>query len=97
MSDDIQVVQSSGIASGYMSILIFYLYIANSKKIDELYSNPMLLWFIGPFLIYWLTRIWLLAQRKNVDSDPVLFAIKDVTSWIIGIVIGTIIVLSALS
>jgi 4-hydroxybenzoate polyprenyltransferase/phosphoserine phosphatase len=97
ISDDIQVVQTSGITSGYMSVLIFYLYITNSKEVAELYSNQMWLWFIGPFLIYWLTRIWILAKRGNVDSDPILFAIKDGTSWIIGIVISTIILLGALS
>ena len=96
-NDDIQIVQSSGVASGYMSVLVFYLYITNSKKVEVLYSNPVSLWFIGPFLIYWLTRIWLLAQRGKVDSDPILFAIKDVPSWIVGIVIGTLIVLGALS
>lgn len=93
MTNDIQVVQSSGIASGFMSVLILYLYITNSREVTELYSNPMWLWFIGPFLIYWVTRIWLLAQRGNVDSDIILFTIKDVASWIVGIVIATIIAL----
>jgi 4-hydroxybenzoate polyprenyltransferase len=92
--DDMHVILSSGISSGYMSVLIYYLYITNSPKVIQLYSSPEWLWFIGPLLIYWITRLWLLAQRKHVDSDPVLFAIKDYTSWIIGLIILIIMLFS---
>ncbi len=94
--NDMVIIQSSGIASGYMSVLIFFLYITNSREVIELYSNPMWLWFIGPLLIYWLTRIWLLAQRRCVDSDPVLFAVKDFQSWVIGFGILSMILLGSL-
>jgi len=93
--DDMFLIQSSGISSGFMSVLVFFIYITNSQVVRELYSNTLLLWFIGPLLIYWLNRMWFLAQRGTVDSDPVLFAIKDFTSWIMGLLTILFIFLSS--
>ena len=92
--DDLYIILSSGMSSGYISVLIFYLYLTNSSDVARLYSHPMWLWFIGPLLIYWLTRLWFLAQRKRIDSDPVLFAIKDHASWLIGVIVFIIILIS---
>jgi 4-hydroxybenzoate polyprenyltransferase/phosphoserine phosphatase len=93
--DDMFLIQSSGISSGFMSVLVFFIYITNSQVVRELYSNTTLLWFIGPLLIYWLNRMWFLAQRGTVDGDPVLFAIKDCASWIIGLLTILFIFLSS--
>ena len=35
--------------------------------------------------VYWLGRITLLANRGAVDDDPVVFAITDRTSWLVGL------------
>jgi len=78
-----------------MSVLVYFIYITNSQVVRELYSNTILLWFIGPMLIYWLNRMWFLAQRGTVDGDPVLFAIKDCVSWIIGMLTILFIFLSS--
>ena len=59
-----------------MSVLVFFIYITNSQVVRELYSNTTLLWFIGPLLIYWLNRMWFLAQRGTIDGDPVPFCHK---------------------
>ncbi len=93
---DMPLVQICGIASGFISVLVFFLYITNSNEAVALYSQPMYLWAIGPFLIYWLTRIWFLANREMVDSDPVLFAVKDVTSWAVGGIITLLVVLGSI-
>ena len=93
--EDMQIIVSAGLASGYISVLIFFLYIANSVKVNQLYKNPDYLWFIGPMLIYWLTRIWILAQRGELHSDPVHFAVKDPVSWTIGFLSVALIVLGA--
>lgn len=71
-----------GIVSGYLSVLVFALYI-NSNKIPSLYQHPQLLWLVCLLLLYWLTRIWLLAYRGQIHEDPVLFAVKDKTSFLI--------------
>ena len=32
----------------------------------------------------WLMRVWLLANRGELDDDPVVFAIKDTQSIMVG-------------
>ncbi|MFN0178666.1 MAG: hypothetical protein ACKVZ0_07665 [Gemmatimonadales bacterium] len=33
-------------------------------------------------VLYWLTRIWILARRGEVREDPVVFAITDRVSYL---------------
>jgi 4-hydroxybenzoate polyprenyltransferase/phosphoserine phosphatase len=93
--EDISLVQTAGISSGFISILVFYLYITNSEVVTELYTQPMFLWAVGPLLIYWLIRLWVKAKRGLVDSDPVFFAVKDAVSWIVGACVTLLVVLGA--
>ncbi len=60
--DDEDLLRTAGIASGYLSVLVFTLYI-NAPEIMQHYGRPQLLWFIAPCLLYWITHAWLLAQR----------------------------------
>ncbi len=94
-TDDLQTIKSSGISCGYISVLVFYLYITDSSTVNELYRNKEWLWLVGPLLIYWHTRMWILAQRKGIESDPVLFTVKDLTSWIVLIGIVFVILIGA--
>lgn len=80
-SGDSAMVQTAGITSGFLSVLVFLLYIANSKEVHEFYPHPLWLWMIAPLFIYWIMRVWFLAERKRIHSDPVTFAIKDGPSW----------------
>lgn len=81
--DDISLLLGIGPASGYLSVLVFALYV-NSPKVATLYSNPILLWAIAPFMLYWITRMWLLAHRGKMTDDPIVFTVKDKYSYIIG-------------
>lgn len=92
---DMPIVLSAGLACGYMSVLVFFLYIANSPVVDKLYNRPIVLWLFGPILAFWITRVWILANRREVHSDPVLFAIKDKASWLVGIASAILIVAGA--
>jgi len=75
-SEDRWVISGAGIACGYVSVLVLALYI-NSETASRLYHLPELLWLVGPLLLHWITRFWLLAQRGVVDDDPVVFAARD--------------------
>jgi 4-hydroxybenzoate polyprenyltransferase len=81
-ADDRPVVLTIGSASGVASVLVLALYL-NSEDMRILYQNPFWLWFLCPMLLYWLARIWTLANRGTLDSDPVLFALKDRVSWLL--------------
>lgn len=74
--EDIEQLRSFGTASGYASVVVFALYI-NNPEIANLYRHPHWLWLMAPLLIYWISRIWLLAHRGELDEDPVVFALTD--------------------
>ncbi|MDN0103894.1 MULTISPECIES: UbiA family prenyltransferase [Yersinia] len=91
---DMPLLLASGISSGYISILVFVLYIDSSAGLQN-YNNPDVLYFIAPILFVWLTRVWLLTWRGDMHDDPVAFAIKDRTSQLMGFVMAVLMILAA--
>ncbi len=92
-SDDLDLIRSLGTASAYASILIFALYV-DSNRVRALYRHPGALWFIAPILVYWVSRVWLLAHRGELDYDPIVFALKDKVSYVLLAITAIIIVLA---
>jgi 4-hydroxybenzoate polyprenyltransferase len=90
---DIEYLREMGIASGYMAILIFALYI-NSPSVSEHYSHPQVLWMICPALFYWVSRIWLKTGRGEMADDPIVFSIKDRGSQFVAVCMLIIILLA---
>lgn len=81
---DLEQLRSFGTASAYASVVIFAIYISGSD-VTLLYHHPERLWLVVPLMILWLNRVWLLASRGELDEDPVVFAITDRMSLLIGI------------
>ena len=77
---DLPIVQTMGVGSGYLAVLIFSLYIT-SEQVKEIYNTPKALWLACPLILYWMSRMWLFAQRGNLRGDPLLFALSDRTSY----------------
>jgi 4-hydroxybenzoate polyprenyltransferase len=92
---DLDIIKSVGPTCGLMAVVIFCLYI-NSPKVLELYPRPEALWLIAPVLLYWITRIWFLAARNQLDDDPVVFALRDKISHLAAIVTGACILAAKL-
>ncbi|HHB93389.1 MAG TPA: UbiA family prenyltransferase [Thioploca sp.] len=88
---DINMIANIGPTSGYLAILVFSLYIS-SEKVTTLYNSPFILWLTCPLLLYWITRIWFLANRQQMLDDPVQFALTDKISWLV--VICSVILIS---
>lgn len=82
-TDDMPVIESMGVASGYLSVLIMALYI-NSPENHARYASPEALWGICPLLLFWMSRVWLKTHRGEMDDDPVVFAVRDPMSLVIG-------------
>lgn len=80
---------SMGGASGYLAVLVLALYI-NSEQVIALYRNPLLLWLICPLLLFWISRMWLLAHRGRIDQDPIVATVRDPVSYIIGALVALI-------
>jgi len=81
--DDLPLVSQMAIGSGYVSVLVLALYLT-SPDVTELYAEPAMLWGICPILLYWLSRMVMVAHRGGMHDDPIVFAVKDRTSWICG-------------
>ncbi len=94
---DLNILRSIGPTSGYMAVLVFCLYIQQSKDVAELYAQPRVLWAICPILLYWITRIWFLADRHGVADDPLLFALRDKISYFVAILIFIVVVVATTS
>lgn len=92
--EDLPILHSFGTASGYLCVLVLALYI-NSPAVEPLYRHPQIIWFLCVLLLYWISRVWLKAHRGKMHDDPVIFALKDQVSLIIGI-LATITVLLAI-
>lgn len=75
-----------GISSSVMSVIILGFYI-QSNTVYSLYEAPFMLWTIVGIILVWLIRIWKLALLGKIPADPVLFATKDVASYIAILVI----------
>ena len=85
-ADDGALLGMLGTASGYLSVLVFALYIT-SGDVVALYRHPAVLWFAVPLLLYWMSRVWLLAHRGALHEDPLLFALHDLPSYVTGLAI----------
>ncbi len=91
---DIEQLRSFGTASGYAAVVVFSFYIG-MRDTTTLYRHPIRLWLITPLMILWLSRVWLLASRGELDEDPVIFAVTDRMSLLIGAAVMVIAVLAA--
>jgi 4-hydroxybenzoate polyprenyltransferase len=88
--DDRIPVSAMGVASGYVSVLVLALYVS-SQDVRRLYTHPAWLWMLCVLVLHWISRMWLLAWRGDVDDDPVVFAIFDPTSWAVA-VLGAVVI-----
>ncbi len=84
--DDLPIIAMIAISAGYVSVLVMALYV-NAPTVTELYGDPRLLWGVCAVLLYWITRMVMLAHRGRMDDDPVIFAARDSTSRICGLAI----------
>ena len=81
---DLEVLASLGCSSGYLSVLVLALYI-NESSTGNLYHSPEWMWLACPLLLFWLSRVWLIAHRGQMNDDPIVFALRDLTSLCIGL------------
>lgn len=78
---DLEVILALGSASAIVSALVLALYI-NGEAAKNLYARPEFLWILCAILLYWISRVWLLAARGQMHDDPVVFALTDKASYL---------------
>jgi 4-hydroxybenzoate polyprenyltransferase len=83
-AEDAPLTLGLGLATATTSPVILVLYLIDSAWPSHNYAAPNALWAAPVVLSLWLMRVWLLANRAELDDDPVTFAIKDVPSLTLG-------------
>jgi 4-hydroxybenzoate polyprenyltransferase/phosphoserine phosphatase len=90
---DAPLVQQLGVTSGYAATLVLALYL-NSENVIKLYRTPEIIWGAVPLMLLWISWMWLKAHRGLMHDDPIVFAIKDKVSILIGALFVAILVVA---
>ena len=73
------------------------LYLVEDAMPDGAYKAPTFLWAAPVLVALWTSRIWLLADRGELDDDPVAFAIDDRISLVLGLLLAIAFFLAVLA
>ena len=89
---DIEQLRAFGTAAAYASVVVLTLYI--SALDTRLYHHPQRLWLLIPILLLWVSQLWLLASRAELHDDPVVYAITDKRSLLLGALVLAVVFLA---
>ncbi len=73
---DLHVIGAMAAASAMNAVTVFSLYVS-STAVTPLYSRPWMLWLLTPLLLYWFGRALMMAHRREMPDDPILYAFRD--------------------
>ncbi|MGC9197897.1 MAG: UbiA family prenyltransferase [Acidobacteriaceae bacterium] len=90
MVGDLEQLRALGTGSMYASVVVLTLYI-NNPETNLLYQHPGRLWMVVPVLLLWLSRMWMLASRGQMHDDPVVYAITDKRSLMLGALMAVVV------
>ncbi|MCB8878381.1 UbiA family prenyltransferase [Acidisoma silvae] len=81
-ADDLILNAIFGISTGISSLIILALYFAQDFALNftthpVIYHRPGFLWVMPLFVGILMGRVWLLAQRGEMQDDPVSFVLTD--------------------
>jgi 4-hydroxybenzoate polyprenyltransferase/phosphoserine phosphatase len=87
---DLEQLRAFGTGAMYAAVVVLTLYINNPDN-ASLYRHIVRLWLVVPVLLLWLSRVWMLASRGELHDDPVVFAITDKRSLLLGALMAAVI------
>ncbi|NND44543.1 MAG: UbiA family prenyltransferase, partial [Xanthomonadales bacterium] len=79
--DDVALLRSLGLSLSVAAVLFLVLYMEYEVFTREVFESPQWLWLAPPCVLAWVCRMWLVADRGSMHSDPVIYAVKDRVSW----------------
>lgn len=77
--EDRRIISQMAITSGYLAVLVLALYV-DEPTTQAKFATPWLLWGICPLLIFWVSRMVLVADRGQMHDDPMVFSLTNPTS-----------------
>ncbi len=93
---DISIIEGVSLVSGYISVLVVVLHIF-TEATQEYYSRPEILLGVCPIIVYWITRMILLAHRGQMHHDPILFSLRDNPSRLSAVLVILITIVAKVS
>ncbi len=87
---DLEQLRALGTGAAYAAVVVMTLYI-NNPDTNRLYSHPLRLWMVVPVLLLWLSQVWMLSSRGEMHDDPVVFAITDKRSLLLGVLMAVVV------
>ena len=93
-ADDLQVMGQLAGASGYGAVIVLALYITSDQVLQG-YAQPEFLWGVCVLLLYWISRVLMIAHRGEMHDDPVLFAATDRVSLGVAGAAGALVLVAA--
>lgn len=81
---DMPLLLAFGSAAAMASLTVFVVYLRDEQFDENVYSDPSLLWLVFPVLTVWTMRVWHLALHGRMHDDPILFALYDRVSHLLG-------------
>jgi 4-hydroxybenzoate polyprenyltransferase len=89
---DIEQLRSFGTAAAFASVVVLMLYISSLDT--KLYRHAERLWLLLPIFLLWIMQLWLLASRGELNEDPVVYAITDKRSLLLGVLVAVVVALA---
>jgi len=77
-----------GIASGYLAVWVLAMYLTTEIPARIIYDRPLFISLTGILLAYWISHLWLVANRGHLTDDPLVFALRDPLSRILVALMG---------
>ncbi|WP_245605335.1 UbiA family prenyltransferase [Roseicyclus elongatus] len=89
-AEDRGILSQMAIASGYLAVLVLALYV-DQPDVQDKFPAPWLLWGVCPMLIFWISRMVLVAGRGEMDDDPLVWTLENRTSRLVVAIIAAMI------
>jgi 4-hydroxybenzoate polyprenyltransferase len=84
LGKDWPITLTFGVGFGLASIVIMLLYMANDAAPSAFYHQLGWLYAIPALMTVWLMRVWFMSHRELLHDDPVVFALGDPISLLLG-------------
>jgi 4-hydroxybenzoate polyprenyltransferase len=85
---DLPLLSTFGVASGYLSVLVLGMYLTSGQASHGHYARPAFIGLTALLLLYWISYVWLVANRGQMLDDPMLFAARDRRSLVLMVLMG---------
>jgi 4-hydroxybenzoate polyprenyltransferase len=81
---DVPILLATGVGSALSATVIFMLYLMTDQYPRPIYIHPWALWGVMPILLLWMLGLWHRAVHGQMTEDPVIFAVTDRMSLMLG-------------